>query len=475
MSIRLRLTLLYSAILTLTLVIFGVTLYMLQSESTLDTIKRDLIAISRTIRIGMSSPMGVPFPPDFSADNVQFTLVMPNDPAFQNLREREIVRILDLQGNVIASPLGEEVTTLPLNAEGLQAVKDKQSWWQTGEYQDEPILTYNIPVTVNGEVKAIIQVGRWLMERNHALDALAQTLVLFGLGMTLVAFGIGWALAGVTLRPIHRITQTAQTIGNERDFSQRVDYRGANDEVGQLATTFNSMLGQLQDSYQQVAHLLDRQRNFVADVSHELRTPLTTLQGNLALLQREPPIPPEEQGDILGDMREESERLIRLVNDLLVLARADAGKSSNREPFAVQPVVDEACRQAQYLDQDRTIRWDAAEDVRALGDRDGLKQVLLILLDNAVKYSRGEITVKSCVQGQQVEISVQDEGLGIPEEHLERIFERFYRDEELRPEKGFGLGLAIARALVEGQGGEIKVKSQSGVGTTFTVLLARAE
>ena len=138
---------------------------------------------------------------------------------------------------------------------------------------------------------------------------------------------------GITLHPIQRLTQTARTIGDERDFTRRVTYTGPQDEVGQLATTFNSMLARLQDAYQQVAHSLEMQRDFVADVSHELRTPLTTLRGNLGLLRREPPIPAEEQADILTDMMDESDRLIRLVNDLLVLARADAGRSLAKEPL----------------------------------------------------------------------------------------------------------------------------------------------
>ena len=141
--------------------------------------------------------------------------------------------------------------------------------------------------------------------------------------------------SGITLKPIHRITQTAQTIGDERDFTRRVDYTGPSDEVGQLANTFNSMLSRLQDAFRKVEHSLQMQRDFVTDVSHELRTPLTTLRGNLGLLHRELPMPPEEQTDILTDMVDESDRLIRLVNDLLTLARADTGRSLAKEPVDV--------------------------------------------------------------------------------------------------------------------------------------------
>jgi signal transduction histidine kinase len=146
----------------------------------------------------------------------------------------------------------------------------------------------------------------------------------------LAAFGIGWVFSGVVLNPIQRITQTARAIGEERDFTRRVDYTGPQDEVGQLATMFNSMLGRLQDAYQRVAHSLQMECNFVAAVSHELRTPLTTLRGNLGLLRRDPPIPTDEQADILNDIVDVSDRLIRLVNDLLVFVRVDAGRGSRR-------------------------------------------------------------------------------------------------------------------------------------------------
>ncbi len=137
-------------------------------------------------------------------------------------------------------------------------------------------------------------------------------------------------LAGTALRPIHRITQTAQAIGAEHDFSRRVEHKGPTDEVGQLAVTFNDMLAELESAYRQLEEALDSQRRFVADASHELRTPLTTVRGNIELLRAEPPIAPQERAEILADTTEEVDRLIRLVNQLLVLARVDAGPGAAR-------------------------------------------------------------------------------------------------------------------------------------------------
>ena len=281
--------------------------------------------------------------------------------------------------------------------------------------------------------------------------------------MSLIAFGIGWFFAEITLRPIQRITQTAQTIGDERDFSRRVMHMGPADELGQLASTFNSMLSRLQDAFQKVEHSLQMQRDFVADVSHELRTPLTTLRGNVSLLRHD--LPPAEQDDILDDMVEESDRLIRLVNNLLQLARADAGRSLAKEPVDVPLVLEETIRQANQLDPQRKIGLQTTPNLKLLGEKDALKQILLIALDNALKHSAGDIHVSAGRSGSMAEIRVQNFGEGIPPEKLERIFDRFYRANDGPAIQGFGLGLPIAKALVEAQNGEIKLESTVGQGS----------
>jgi len=251
------------------------------------------------------------------------------------------------------------------------------------------MLIYSRTIVQSGQTNYIVQVARSLTERDRTLKSLATTLAGAGLLTILIAFGAGWVLSSLTLKPIQRITQTAQAIGEERDFTRRVAYTGPLDEVGRLANTFNQMLARLQDAYQKMGHSLDQQRNFVADVSHELRTPLTTLRGNLGLLSRNPPAPPDEQTDILADMVEESDRLIRLVNDLLLLARADAGRSLAQEPIVLQPMLEEAIRQAHQLDLQRQITLDVPPNITVVGDRDAFKQVMLILLDNALKHSEG--------------------------------------------------------------------------------------
>jgi two-component system, OmpR family, sensor kinase len=475
MSIRLRLTLLYTGILALTLMIFGAALYTIQSQSTLNALKRDLERSSERVARQIlflylrpneppvnPAPFEQPAPVPFGS--------MAEDPAFMELREREIVRVLDASGVLVASPIGREQAALPLSAAGLRAVQDQQTWWQIGIVNEERQLVLSRPVMMGGKVVFIVQAARPLTEQERSVSNLSATLLAAGLVTLLIAFGVGWVIAGAALRPIHRITNTAQAIGEESDFSRRVDYHGPNDEVGRLATTFNSMLARLQDAYQRVSDALNLQRSFVADVSHELRTPLTTVRGNLALLNRQPPLPPDEQADILADMVDESDRLIRLVNDLLVLARADAGRSLVLEPLAVRPLVEEACSQARQLQPGRQISEDVP-DLFALADGDALKQVLLIVLDNALKYSGDHIQVKAQNDGTQVVISIQDNGAGIDPDTLQHVFDRFYRGEGNLKTPGFGLGLSIARSLVEEQGGKIMIQSQAGKGSIVKIWL----
>ena len=470
MSIRLRFTLLYTFILALTLTIFGFALYTLQAQDTLRSLKLDLrLGASKLAEASLRTDSRlVPPEEDFPRPPIPFD-EFSNEQTFQTFPEREIGRILDANGNLVSSPFGRQEDALPLSVEGLQAVQNQQDWYETATISDEEMLIYSRPVIVNNEVVYIVQAARPLTERNRTLQSLATTYIIAGLLTVLVAFGIGWILSGITMQPIHRITQTAQKIGDERDFTRRVDYTGPSDEVGQLASTFNSMLSRLQDAFQKVEHSLQMQRDFVADVSHELRTPLTTLRGNLGLLRRNPP--PEEQTDILGDMVDESDRLIRLVNDLLLLARADAGRNLAKESVDISSLLEETCRQARQLDSQRGISLDAAPSLKVMGDRDAIKQVLLIALDNALKHSSGDVNVIAQKNGAQVEIRVQDFGEGIPPEKLDHVFERFYRGDEDSVIPGFGLGLSIAKSLVDGMQGAIDIKSETGKGSIMVIHL----
>ncbi|MGH2346819.1 MAG: sensor histidine kinase, partial [Chloroflexota bacterium] len=304
---------------------------------------------------------------------------------------------------------------------------------------------------------------------DQTLNTLWRILLGGGVIATILAFGAGWWLAGAAVRPINRITHTAQEIGATQDFSRRVAHSGPPDEVGRLAATFNTMLARLQAAFQ-------TQRRFVADASHELRTPLTSIRGNLGLLQRDPPIAEADRVAVLTDLVSESERLSRLVGDLLTLARTDTGRPLRHDPVPLAPLVADVVRRLAVLHPDRLIRKEAQGDATALSDPDALTQILLILLDNALKFTppEGTVSVTTTVRDGRIAITVRDTGPGIAADALPHIFERFYQGDAARAGTGTGLGLSIARALVEGLHGTIEVESGVGAGSVFAVTLPRA-
>ncbi|MFZ3070121.1 MAG: ATP-binding protein [Anaerolineaceae bacterium] len=476
MSIRLRFTLIFNAILAVTLAIFGFSLYSILAHNTMNSLKEDLVYSSNSlaatlVQVALTYPPGIG--PVLAEQSPRAFENLSDSPYIKRLPEREIVRVLDASGNLIASPFGLSDDALPLSEEGLADLNQGAASWETTT-KGEHLLIYSSPIFMNGELQMILQIARPLTERDRSLESLRNTLTIASLVTLAIAFGVGWILSGYTLRPIQRITQTAQEIGNERDFTRRVDYQGPQDEVGQLATTFNGMLVNLEEAYRKVANSLQMQRNFVADVSHELRTPLTTLRGNLGLLRHEPPIPQDEQADILNDMVDETDRMIRLVNELLVQARADAGQSLAHEPVNLTPLMEEAIRQAHQLAEERDIILASPADLTILGDRDALKQVLLILLDNALKHSSSGVKLEAKQTGKVMEICVIDQGEGIPAEQLGHVFDRFYRGEKTYT-PGFGLGLSIAKGLVEGMGGTIMMESEMGKGSTVRMQLQAGE
>jgi signal transduction histidine kinase len=289
-----------------------------------------------------------------------------------------------------------------------------------------------------------------------------------------VAMAAGWLLARAALRPIDRLAQAAQEIGAAQDFGRRVPHRGPRDEVGRLAVTFNEMLGRLQEAYERLNAALAAQRQFVADASHELRTPLTTIRGNIGFLRRVVDMDSADREAALADVASEVERMSRLVNDLLTLAHADAGQHIPKTTVEFAPLVLEVARQARFLtDCGVEVALGQVDEARVEGDPDHLKQLMLILADNAVKYTPagGRVSLSARRLNGHLRLEVHDSGIGIPSDEQLRIFDRFYRTDPARSTGGAGLGLSIARWIAEEHGGSITVNSEPGRGSLFTVEL----
>jgi len=269
------------------------------------------------------------------------------------------------------------------------------------------------------------------------------------------------------------VTNTALQITRADDLSRRIPYHGPqNDEVGKLITAFNQTLGRLEN-------LFNSQRRFLADVGHELRTPLTVIKGNVSLMRRIK----EADEESLESIDSQTDRLTRLVGDLLLLAQAESGKLPlNRKTVELDTVVLEVMQEMRVLSQDRiTLKLGEIDQVLVCGDKDRLKQVLVNLVGNAIQYTpnRGQVTVGVTKVDGKACVAVSDNGPGIPAEDLPHIFERFYRGTKSRTRtrdgKGFGLGLSIAYWIVRNHEGEIKVDSNPADGTTFTIWLPLAD
>lgn len=318
----------------------------------------------------------------------------------------------------------------------------------------------------------VIQVAITLSTLIATLQTLLALLIVgwaVGVGVAGLA---GWYLIGRTLNPLSLVTQTALQITRADDLSRRIPYQGnPEDEVGQLILAFNQTLSRLEN-------LFNSQRRFLVDVGHELRTPLTVIKGNVDLMRRMNCTDDESMEGIEMEVG----RLTRLVGDLLLLAQAESGKLPlAHRTVELDSLVLDVMQQMRILAHDRLkLTLGDFDQVQVCGDQDKLKQVLVNLVSNAIKYTPtgGEVVVGLGQQAEQARITVSDNGPGIPAEDLPFIFERFYRAEKSRTRskdgKGFGLGLSIAYWIVQNHAGKIEVASQESGGTTFTVWLPLA-
>jgi heavy metal sensor kinase len=329
---------------------------------------------------------------------------------------------------------------------------------------------YSQPIrTPDGHVLGWLQTAQSLELVREMLGNL-RTQILLGLPLVLLVAGLsGLFLADRALRPISRITRTAQSI-SASDLMRRIGYQGPADEVGRLAATLDRMLDRLQAAF-------ERERRFTADASHELRTPLTALKGRIGVTLSRPRTPVEYQST-LEDLETEVDRLSRLSTDLLLLARLDRGH------LPWQPaLLDLAELLAAIVEQIKplaeakglTLVEEVPRGLLLCAEHDYLLRLFLNLLDNAIKHTPrgGRVTVRAEADDTQVHVVVWDTGPGISPEHFVHLFDRFYRTEAARSRDtgGAGLGLAIAYEIARWHGGTLQVESEPGMGATFKVHL----
>ena len=454
-SIRVRLTLWYVLLLAVILALFSAGVYVALRHTlynNLDgSLKSNATAFLDIIQYDGDGPtLPIRFPTD--------------DP-----REGEnFVRVYDTSGDLTFDN-SSEIGDLPVDTRAVEAALMGKPTVRGVTTAGDPMRVKTLPIVRDGRVSGVMEVG---LAADDVSDTLARFLLIVGvaypLALALASLG-GLFLAGRALSPVDKVTRLARRISAE-DLGQRLNLRLPDDEVGRLARTFDEMIARLDEAFR-------RQREFIADASHELRTPLTVMKGQIDVsLQRERK--PEVYRQVLSMVNEEVDRLIRLAGSLLTLARADAGQIPlTLEPVSVSDIVTGALEQVRPLASQREIELRLATEtaVTIQADEDLLLQLLLNLLDNAIKYTPagGQVTTGWSLHDDQVTLWVRDTGPGIPDEHLPHLFDRFYRVDRARSraEGGVGLGLAISRWIAEAHGGSISVESAQGEGSTFTVRL----
>jgi heavy metal sensor kinase len=457
LSIRGRLTIWYSLVLLVILVVVGGLAYSLLRTRLLHDVDASLLTVAEAVENAN--------PPAVAAGA---------GPLEQWVREflgpdiyDKFFQFSDPEGYpALRSPRD---SPLPLSAEARRRAAEGQSTFETVTLPREGatrLLT--IPVRRQGRVVQLVQVGLPLARTRQTLASYLQTLLLLiPAGVALAALG-GAALARAALRPVDTMAATARRITAE-DLAQRVPRRGSGDELDRLAATLNAMLARLEATFAQM-------RRFAADAAHELRTPLTALTGSIEVALRAERSP-QEYRRVLTSSLEEVQRLSRVAEDLLLLSRATAGLETPRQPVELEPLVLEVLDLGIQLGQRAgvTVRAKELTPVTVRGDAGALRRAVSNLVENAVKYTPrgGAVELSLTRAASHAIIAVADTGIGIAAGDLERIFEPFMRLDAARARDtgGSGLGLAIARSIVTAHDGTLSAESVLGAGSRFTIRL----
>jgi heavy metal sensor kinase len=460
MPLRVRLTLWYGTALALILLTFSLILYTITARTLRDQVDESL---QETATAAVRSLEQRGFLPLLDEESLlsQFPELARIDKFFQ---------IFSPSGTITIRSPNIRQHDVPLSRHALEVAFTGRTIFESAKYPNEPPLRMiSVPIIYRGSLLYIIQVGTSLEGVEETLRRFLIVLLIMAPLAVAVSLIGGWFLAGRALRPVDSITVAAQRIA-AGDLTQRLTTPPSPDEIGRLTDTFNDMIARLETSFSQI-------RQFSSDASHELRTPLTVMKGESELvLRRTRPV--SEYVAVLESNLEEIDRMSRIVDELLFLSRADLGQIKMESvPVHLETLMEDIQRQACLLGQERNVDvvLGSVSPAVVLGDELRLRELLLNIVDNAVKYSYpgGKVEIHLRPDGQSVRIAVVDQGIGIPPEFHKQIFDRFFRTDVARAHtrKGTGLGLSICTWIVETHHGRIEVESEPGKGSTFTIIL----
>ena len=385
------------------------------------------------------------------------------DPLPKVEQRRDLIRLIDASGRVVSAP--PDLSSLSADEPFRQARAGRVEQFATARIDGERVRVHTVPVRKQGRFLGALQVISSLAPVDRTLALVARSLIA-GLAATLLlSLAAGVFLARRALNPVAASTRSARAI-SETNLSERLNLPDTNDDLGELARSFDEMLDRLQRAY-------ERQREFTANASHELRTPLALIQGEAALASK-PESDARSMRRALATIREESDRMTHLVHDLLLLARLDRLELLLSDPGGLDEIAYDLGHRIARRVSDRNVELtvEASEPVVVRGDEPALGRVILNLLENAISHTdRGEIRLRVLASGEQALLEVSDTGEGIAYEDQPRIFDRFFRVDRARGTGGTGLGLSLCHEIIVAHQGTIHVESELGVGTRVTVRL----
>jgi len=451
MSLRLRLTMLYSTFMGGILLLFGATVYILVNVILLNQVDTMLAGVAREIVRATT----------VNAEGDLNVISLPQ----LDMTANAYVQVWGTDGNIITTSPSIGTLSKPLDPAGLE---EGRTMYEDSYLDGAHLRVLTIPLKLRNRIIGTLQVASSLT----VVDATRTNLLSIMAIIVVVAVGLvmwgSWTVLGRALSPLQDIADTVDQINRADDLSRRIPMQDAvRDDVGDLVVSVNQTLERLES-------LFTSQQRFLADVSHELRTPLTVIKGNVDLIRKFK----EADEDLLNSIDQEAGRLNRLVSGLLMLAQAESGKLPlNFGRVELDLLLTEVFTEMRVLAGSKVkVHLNDIDEALVHGDRDRLKQVIVNLVANAIQYTPqgGEVFLSLKRIGDQVRLIIRDTGPGIPSEDLPYIFERFYRAEKSRTRSkasGFGLGLSITKWIVEQHGGQIKVESQEGEGTSFVIWL----
>jgi heavy metal sensor kinase len=463
-SIQTRLTIWYTALIVLAAVGFGTYTYLSLQHSLFDEIQtmlgRRIVHLREDVL-----PIVAEATPDAMASKIEEIYSPEENDRF--------IRISKADGTILfrsGTPREQsfDPTLIPMPHD----YTDKASEPLKGLRQDQHILLIGLTADSGGN-KYILEMGTAITPVEIALHKLILTLLLSLPVIVLIAASGGSLLVRHALRPVVEMQATAEQISFGK-LRQRLPVTKSGDAIDQLAITLNKMLDRLDQAYQQASR-------FSADASHEIRTPLTIMRSEMEAILGEQSMP-QNVRERIGSVLEEGERLSAIVESLFSLARLDAGEAKiKNDPCDLSELLRSTLDQMQLLADEKNISVtiDAKQPASVMGDAARLRQIIVNLLDNAIKYTMpgGSVSIATKMAGSSVSLIVRDNGVGIPPDALPHIFERFYRADKVRSRttiQGAGLGLSIVQAICHAHGGSIDASSQEGISTTLTVTLPLA-